>query len=96
MFSLEEKPAREILMSLHGIAYIFALLALASGIAWVYYVAKAVESDAIGGKHGRGSNEVNGAPGETRQVDTNEVMFQGTVVAILLYGVFRHHFNIHY
>lgn len=106
MFQLEERPAKEILMSLNGISYLFALLALASGIAWIYYVIKAVDNNAIGGSNGRGNTEdnVSATPsnenttaGETRQVDTIEIMFQGVVAAILLYAVFRHHFSMsHY
>lgn len=105
MFQLEERPAKEILMSLNGISYVFALLALACGIAWIYYVVQAVDNNAIGGSKGRGKDDSNGTrdatedtqDGETRQVDTIEVMYQGVVASVLLYAVFRHHFSMsHY
>jgi hypothetical protein len=105
MFQLEERPAKEILMSLNGVSYLFALLALACGIAWIYYVVKAVDNNAIGGSAGRGNDDSNGTldasedttAGETRQVDTVDVMFQGVVASVLLYSVFRHHFSMsHY
>ena len=57
MFAFEERPAKELLMSLNGISYVFALLALACAIAWVYYVVKAVDNNAVGGGDGRGKDE---------------------------------------
>lgn len=83
MKSFEPKPVKEVLVSLHLLSYLFALGALAAGIAWIYYVAKAVEDHTIGGSEG---NDV-GAK------ETAETMFQGAVVGILFYMVFRHHFS---
>ena len=80
--SLEMKPMKEVVVSLQGLSYLFALSALAAGIAWIYYIAKAVEGEEIGGESGHAS-----------AVNTAESMFQGTVVAILFYFVFRHHFS---
>lgn len=101
MFELEERPAKELLLSLNGISYVFALFALACAIAWIYYLVEAIDNNAIGGPSGRGkgANEAaaNAAPGETRQADTIDAMFQAVVASVLLYAVFRHHFNMsHY
>lgn len=101
MFELEERPIKELLMALNGISYVFALLALACVIAWIYYAVEAVDNNAVGGPKGRGkgSNELpeGTAAGETRQVDTIEMMFQGLVMSVLLYAIFRHHFSMsHY
>ena len=83
MKALEEKPVKEVLVSLHAISYLFALTAVAAAIAWIYFVAKAVEHDEIGGSDGDSSGPVN----------TSTTMFEGAVVGILLYMVFRHHFS---
>lgn len=90
MQPLEAKPAKEILMSLHGISYVFALLALAAGVAWIYYVMKAVDKNRIGGEEGKGKDTHDRSA--SAQVDTVTTMFEGTVAALLLYCVFRHHF----
>jgi hypothetical protein len=82
MTALEEKPVKEVLVSLHTISYLFALTAVAAAIAWIYFVAKAVENKEIGGSDGEGV-----------PVNTATVMFEGAVVGILLYMVFRHHFS---
>ena len=92
MQPLEAKPAKEILMSLHGISYVFALLALAAGIMWIYYVMKAVDKNRIGGEDGKGEDGKDDST--TSQVDTVTTMFEGTVAALLLYCVFRHHFHM--
>jgi hypothetical protein len=85
--SMLENPSKEILATFNGTSYLMALLALASTIAWIYYVSKAVEQNVIGDKHGNGSDE-------TGNVSlTTEVMFEGTVIAVLMYFVFRHHFH---
>ncbi len=86
-----ENPSKTVLMSVNGIAYLFAIAALAAGIAWIYYVVKAVEDDQIGGSDGRPNSSTGNG-----QTDTVRVMFQGAVVSILFYFVARHHFKSHY
>lgn len=86
-----ENPSKTVLMSFHGIAYLFAIAALASALAWIYYVAKAVEDDQIGGKNGQGEDDTTGD-----KIETIRVMFQGAVVGILFYFVARHHYRSHY
>lgn len=88
MQPLEEKPVKEVLVTLHTVSYLFALTALASAIAWIYFTAKAVEDDQIGGNHGKGDDS-----NATAQVNTVESMFEGAVIGLLLYLVFRHHFS---
>ena len=76
--AVEEKPVAGVLMGLNGLAYLLLLTALAAGIAWIVYVAKAKNQDAIG---------------NDQPIATADVCFQGAVVAILLYFVARHHFS---
>lgn len=85
MLSQLEAPAKPVLQTMTYVSFLFALTALAAGIAWIYYVAKAVEDENIGGSDGGAST-----------IDTARVMFQGAVVSILFYFVFRHHFRSHY
>jgi hypothetical protein len=88
---LLEKPSDKILSLFNGSSYIFATLALASAIAWIVYVANAVKQDQIGGNNGLGEDDVTGDV-----LQTATVMFQATVVSILLYFVSRHHYRCHY
>ena len=85
MPALEEKPVKEVLVTMHTMSYLFALTALAAAIAWVYFTAKAVEDKQIGGNDGK--------PNGAGQVATVESMFEGAVISMLLYLVFRHHFS---
>ena len=87
MQPLEEKPVKEVLTTMHTFSYLFALTALASAIAWIYFTSKAVERDQIGGSDGRSGASHGGV------VNTAESMFEGAVISILLYLVFRHHFS---
>lgn len=93
-----ERPSKEILMAVHGISMLLALLAFAAGIAWVYYVGKAVDDNMIGGKKGNGKDgdKVDTDDERNKQRDTVTVMFQGAVASILFYYVFRHHFSSHH
>lgn len=86
MLSYLEQPSKMVLKSLTGIAYLFALVSLGAVIAWIYYVAKAIEADNIGGPDGS----------EDGPIRTADVMFQGTVISILIYFAFRHNFRNHY
>ena len=86
MLSALERPGKMVLRSMTGIAYLFALAAVGAMIAWIYYVAKAVEADEIGEADGQTSGPV----------VTADVMFQGTVIAVLVYFAFRHNFRCHY
>ena len=88
-----ENPSKNVLMAVNGISYLFVLTALAAGLAWVYYVAKAVEDNILGGSEGKGEND---SGDSDTQVNTIRVMFQGAVVGILFYFVARHHFRAHY
>jgi len=90
MQPLEEKPVKEVLVTMHSVSYLFALTALASAIAWIYFTSKAVEEDQIGGSHGKGKG---GDSGTGTVTETTESMFEGAVISLLLYLVFRHHFS---
>ena len=85
MFSSLEQPSDMVLNSMTGISTLFAVLAVASAIAWIYYVEVAVRNKDIGGSGGNDS-----------ALDTVDIMFQGAVVAVLFYFGFRHHFRSHY
>lgn len=76
-------PSREIFTVMNYIAYLFVLTALAAGIAWVVYVAKANEEDPS-------------LLGDDHLVNTATVCFQAAVVSALLYFVARHHFHQHH
>ena len=53
MKSLEEKPVKRVLVTMHLLSYLFALACIAATISWIYFVAKAVEQgDLIGGPDG--------------------------------------------
>lgn len=80
---LEPKPVKEVLVSLHLVSYLFALCALIAGIAWIYYTAKAVEQDQIGASDGQTAGAVS----------TATSMWEATVIAVLFYLMFRHHFT---
>ena len=96
------EPTKEVFMAMHGLSLLILLFGLAAAICWIYYVAHAVDNNAIGGSSGRGNNDTtvaageNTPAGETRQVDTIRVMFQGVVASSLLYFVARHHYRSHY
>jgi len=90
MQPLEEKPVKEVLVTMHTVSYLFALAALASAISWIYFTAKGVEENQIGGSRGKGED---GSGDDTNQSATIEAMFEGAVVSLLLYLVFRHHFS---
>jgi len=85
---LEEKPVKEILVTMSSMSYLFALTALAATIAWIYYTAKAVDAQQIGGPDGSPV----GADA-TSVLSTTNTMFEGVVLSVLLYMVFRHHFS---
>ena len=78
-----ENPTTTVLKSVNALSYLFVLTALAAGIAWIVYVAKAVDNKTIG-------------EDSTDHIETTRIMFQATVVSILLYFVARHHFRSHY
>ncbi len=88
--SMLENPSKEILMTFNGVSYLFALCMIAAAIAWIYYVGQAVDQHSIGGKNGYGNDDVLTG---TENIDTINVMYQGTVVAVLFYIAFRHHFH---
>tara|TARA_R110002110_G_scaffold21556_1_gene85509 strand:+ start:376 stop:660 length:285 start_codon:yes stop_codon:yes gene_type:complete len=90
MKSLEEKPVKQVLVTMHLMSYLFALACIAATVSWIYYIAKAVENDLIGGSDGLGPN---GTAVAGAEVTTADAMFEGTVIAAILYLVFRHHFS---
>lgn len=97
--AIEEKPVAGVLMGMNGLGYLFIITALAAGIAWIVYVAKAVGNDVLGDK----SYQVyTHTPGNSQNVgqanlNTATVAFQAAVVSVLFYFVARHHFsNLHY
>ncbi len=91
MKSLEEKPVKQVLVTMHLMSYLFAIACIAAAISWIYYVAKSVENDLIGGAQGRGPNGTGDAT--VARMNTVETMFEGTVIAAVLYLTFRHHFS---
>ena len=92
MFSqMMKKPMRPILRILTAMAMLFVLAALTATIAWIYYIAKAVEQNEIGGSNGLGDDGISGSA-----LETSTAMFQATVVSVFLYFVARHHYNCHY
>ncbi len=80
---VDAEPSKEIFKIMNYFSYLFVLLALASGFAWIYYVEKSVGDNDIGGSEG----------GDLGAFNTATVMFQGAVVATLLYFVSRHHYR---
>ena len=80
---VDAEPSREIFKVMNYLGYVFVLTALAAGIAWIYYVAKANEDDVLGDE-------------TDRVVNTATVCFQATVVSVLLYFVARHHYHLHH
>jgi hypothetical protein len=76
-------PSKEIFKVMNMVAYLFVLCALASGIAWIYYTAKANDQDQLG----EGSGIV---------VATATTCFEAAVVSVLLYFVSRHHYHQHF
>lgn len=90
MKAFEEKPTKEILVSMHAVSFLFALAAFASTIAWIYYTSRAVEQHRVGGTTGNPNPTANGS---NTVLETTNSMFEGAVLAVLSYMVFRHHFN---
>ena len=87
-----EKPSKRILTLFNGTAYLFALLVVASAIAWIYYVAKAVDAGRFGGTDGFGIND---DAAFNEQIDSVDVMFEGVIIAVIFYHIGRHHFRCH-
>jgi hypothetical protein len=98
MLNALERPSKEVLMAVQGISYLFALGAVGAIVAWIYYVAKAVEADHIGGSDGfNGRKNDTVVSSESRgPVSTATTMFEGVVLGVLVYMVFRHHYRNHY
>ena len=90
MKAFEEKPVKEILVSMNAVSFLFAIAAFASTIAWIYYTTRAVEQQRIGGSSGDPNPNGNGV---NTVLETTNSMFEGTVLAVLSYMVFRHHFS---
>lgn len=93
--AVEEKPVAGVLMGLNGVAYLFLATALAAGIAWVVFVAKARDNDMLG------DNQPDSGVASTNKGNSNirtaDICFQAVVVSVLLYFVARHHFShLHY
>ena len=80
---VDAAPSREIFMVMNYVGYLFVLTALAAGIAWIYYTAKAKDEGKLGDN-------------DDRRVDTASICFQAAVVSALLYFVARHHFHQHH
>jgi heme/copper-type cytochrome/quinol oxidase subunit 2 len=91
--AIEEKPVEGVLMGLTAVSYLFILTALAAGISWVVFVARARNADALPAK---ASDPAPTEASGLNLVETVEVCFQAVVASILLYFVARHHFsNLH-
>lgn len=82
-------PTKEVFMVMNYLSLVLVLLGLASGIAWIYYVAKAQDNpDTDDGKSG----DVFGTD-KGKVVKTSTMCFQALVVSVLLYFVARHHYS---
>lgn len=91
---VEEVPERGIIMGMNALGYTFIITAVAAAIAWLVYVAFAVDNKVLGdevfntaGEHGEKQKK-----GITN-LETIEVCFQAVVASVLLYFVARHHFS---
>lgn len=95
--AVEEKPVAGVLMGLNGVAYLFLATALAAGIAWVVFVAKAREHDMLGDNHPDATAPDTAFNKGSSNIRTADICFQAVVVSVLLYFVARHHFShLHY
>ena len=93
--AVEEKPVEGVLMTMNVLGWVFVATALAAGIAWIVYVAKAVKQDVLGKGNGQllsGTPGLHSADGQT-DLNTAEICFQAAVVSVLFYFVARHHFS---
>jgi hypothetical protein len=89
--AVEEKPVAGVLMGLNGVAYLFLATALAAGVAWIVFVAKARDHDMLGDSDTTPTDKGNS------NIRTADICFQAVVVSVLLYFVARHHFShLHY
>ena len=77
---VDAEPSKEIFRVMNMLGVLFVLAALAAGISWIYYTAKANDSDLLGDD-------------SVRVLNTATVCFQASVVAALLYFVSRHHYR---
>ena len=90
--AVEEKPIEGAVMGMNALGYLFILTALASGIAWIVYVAKARNNNAFDA-----TNFTVDDPEILSNLATSETCFQAAVVSVLFYFVARHHFShMHY
>ena len=78
---VDYQPTKEVFMVMHALSLVLVLGALASAIAFIYYVAKASEDNQYGTDS---SDEV---------FNSQDVCFYSVVISALLYFVSRHHFS---
>ena len=90
--AVEEKPIEGAVMGMNALGYLFILTALASGIAWIVYTAKARNNDAFDEQNFSQSSDAAAA-----NLNTAGTCFEAAVVSVLFYFVARHHFShMHY
>lgn len=98
--AVEEKPVAGVIMGMTGLGYLFIITALAAGIAWIVYTAKAVQNNVLGDNDVLDVSTYSAADDELKgfsNVRTATICFQAAVVSCLFYFVARHHFsNLHY
>ena len=95
--AVEEKPVAGVIMGMTGLSYLFVLTALAAGIAWIVFVAKARTHNVLGDDAYDLTGPTGDQPIGESNLNTSTVCFQAVVVSVLFYFVARHHFsNLHY
>jgi heme/copper-type cytochrome/quinol oxidase subunit 2 len=87
---IEREPLIGAGMALNVTSYLFILTALAAGISWVVFVARARNADALPAKASDPAPTENS--GENLLL-TIRICFQAVVASCLLYFVARHHFS---
>ena len=98
----EKEPTKEVLWTFHALSWVFVLGAVAAAIAWFVFVGLARHRQILARP---GETSVSGIDGtntieQQKQQNNNEatyetitVCFQALVASVLLYFVFRHHFD---
>ena len=95
--AVEEKPVAGVIMGMTGLSYLFVLTALAAGIAWIVFVAKARNHDVLGDDSYDLTSPSDVQMRGQSNINTSTICFQAVVVSVLFYFVARHHFsNLHY
>ena len=90
---VEEVPAKGVLMGMDALGYTFIITALAAAIAWIVYVAYAVNNNVLGDDVFDAAAPTDDQKKGVTNLETADVCFQAVVASVLLYFVARHHFS---